>query len=345
MNGHGEPGALPKVIARSAMFRVLASPRRLLGAQAFFDTFADPITFVAVPTNTKIVYKHPVIQYESARWSAFLYNSNDRMSEVRLFTDHKHIMTVLPDGGHTWWYDPVTGKAYFTGGLAYSSFILKPKASADITGGKVLHITGEWDAHNSDRRWQDVFILPKGDVLIESAWREFLLNPTASLNSIVVDIGNSSARVVQWDASAKDGWVDDRGLLRQNRLAGASPEAGAAWRTTAGIGNPSQTGYNGWANGHDNDNDNRHRFDIYLSQTRVKVFEEGTLKVDYTLPVPLSYSQFEIYFADHLYHSQLEHAEIRDSFVEKEPLWLKRSPYTDQRHWDNMGFEVLTKMP
>jgi len=347
-NGHGVVGDFPLPIARGEV-TVLSAPRSLGGEQAFFDTFADPATFARIARDPAIPYVHPVVQFDSTKWTALLYNSIDRMDEVKIFTDHKHLMTVLPDGGKGFWDDPKTpiNEHIFVGGVAYSSIGLRPKASADISGGKVLHVTGEWDAHNSDRRWQDVFIMPKGDALLENAWRELLLNPTLSTNSIVVDIGNGLVRTVQWDAAAKAGWKDDRGVLRQNRMAGASPTENwrPCWRVAAGNDNPSQAGYTGWANGHDNDIDNRHRFDIYLSQTRVKVYEEGTLKVDWMLPVPLAYTQFDVVFADHLYHSSLEHAEIRDSFVEKEPLWLKRTPYIDQRHWDNLGFEVLPAMP
>jgi hypothetical protein len=238
-------------------------------------------------------------------------------------------MTVIPDGGR----------------VAYSTFALRPKASADISGGKVLHITGEWDAHNDDRRWQDIFIMPKGDYLFRADWRGFGFNPTKSFNSVVVDIGHSAAVVTQWDVKGTVG-QNTAPLDSHYLLAGNSDTTDfKSYRCTKGIENPSQVGYDNWANGHDNDNDNRHRFDVYLSQTHIKVYEEGMLKVDWTMTIPLSYTQIDVQFVHHLYHSALEHDEILTGFVQPEVLWRDRTPYTDQRHWDNLGFEVLTKMP
>jgi hypothetical protein len=279
-------------------------------------------------------------------------------------------MTVLADGGHDWYYadagkptvmvngvtlveepDGTThppAPPVFVGGLAYSSLSLRPKASADITGGKVLHITGEWDAHNSDRRWQDVFIAPKGDAIAQSNWAEFIFNPMASKNCIAVSIDLDKVRVRQFDAiNGPPGTPGNQGEILYERFTGESPSDNSlpCWRCNPVTASPSQTGHTSWANGLDNANDNRHRFDIFLSASRIKVYEEGLLRVDWTLPFPLSYSQFDMWFVQQLYHTSLEHWEIVNQYIETESLWRDRTPYTDQRHWDNLGFEVVTKMP
>jgi len=115
-------------------------------------------------------------RFESAKWIVEAYHCSDRLDEIKVFTDHRHLMTVLADGGKTW--DSSVTPPKFVGGQAYATLSLRPKASADISGGKVLHVTGEWDSHSGGRRWQDVFITPQGDALVQTNWAELILNPT-----------------------------------------------------------------------------------------------------------------------------------------------------------------------
>src|SRR5262249_40566522 len=117
------------------------------------------------------------------------------------------------------------------------------------------------------------------------------------------------------------------------------------WRCMPFPCDPTQPGRIEWASGHDNDNDNRHRFDIYLSQTHIKVYEEGRLSVDWALPAALTFTKMDVMYVQQLYHTANETVELHKTYLAKELLWRDRTPFTDHRHWDNMGFEVLKTMP
>lgn len=350
-NGHGTPGSFPLPIARGT---VSLSPqaRSLSGESVFFDTFDEDASFVRVAPDPRTVALDPqnCVRFESPKWVADVYHAGDRVDELKVFTDHRHLMTVLADGGKTWNHGP-NNEPIFAGGQAYASFTLRPKASLDIGGGKCAHITGEWDSHNSGRRWQDVFIAPAGDVIVQNAWSEVVLNPMASKNCVAVGMRVNVVQVRQFDISGTNpGVMTPQGTLTFERFVGQTPDAvngcpRPAFRCTALQPGTAQIGHNGFDNGHDNDIDNRHRWDIYLTTTRIQVYEEGTLKVDWTFPVPLVYTKFDVWFMHHLYHSNLENTELHTNYVEPELLWRDHTPYTDQRHWDNLGFEVLHSWP
>lgn len=346
VNGHGIPGTFPLPLARCG---IKITPKPIdLPKEGFLDTFSNSQVFTRTTPDPRTIAADPVncIRFESDKWVCDVFHSGDRSNEVKVFTDHSHLMTVIADGGKTWDADKDNNKV-FAGGQGYASFTLRPKHSIDISNNRIAHITGEWDSHNSGRRWQDIFIAPVGDAIIQNAWSEVVLNPMASKNCIAVGIRVNVVQVRQFDIqSANLGTLSPQNTLTYERFAGGTPDAIVgcplpAFRCTPLQAGTAQIGHNGFDNGHDNDIDNRHQFDIYLSTTEIDVYEQGILKVQWKFPIPLTYTKFDVWFMHHLYHSNNEHTEIVTNYTEQEILWRDRTPYIDQRHWDNLGIEVI----
>lgn len=67
--------------------------------------------------------------------------------------------------------------------------------------------------------------------------------------------------------------------------------------------------------------------------------------IDTALPVPISWSQVDIYFAQHFYHSENDVEDARLYPALDITYYRDHTPYTDMRHWDNLGFEVIPAVP
>ena len=53
-----------------------------------------------------------------------------------------------------------------------------------------------------------------------------------------------------------------------------------------------------------------------------------------------------INFYHYIYHSGADRTEIMNGFIAPYPTyWINYRPYSDERHWDNMGFEVVDNLP
>jgi hypothetical protein len=300
INGHGDPASVPKVLARSDVFHVGTRGLSMPGTQVFCDQFDKPLNLRRVASDPEIQsrYSWDYFELDGDKWHMQAYLTGNR-PEFSVFTDRRHLMTVLPDGGY----------------VAYATLAMRPKAVADISGGRVLHATYEVDAHVGQRRWVDLFIAPAGDKLLAPQWRFTLQSMFKSGNCIAVSTHamnhGSSDRVFQY----VNGTVFDVGLGER-----------VTWDDRPLL-NGTQTSL-----------DLRHRFDVYLSSTHIKVLEEGKVMVDKDLPRPLPFSKIECYFTTHMYHSALEHEELAPT---GETYWYNYSAGFDERHWDNMGFEVL----
>ncbi|HEX5323783.1 MAG TPA: hypothetical protein VFW40_08355, partial [Capsulimonadaceae bacterium] len=86
--------------------------------------------------------------------------------------------------------------------------------------------------------------------------------------------------------------------------------------------------------------DDRSRFDLFISQKHFAVFEDGRKVYDYNLPKPLPFTTARVYFTHYVYHTGNEINELRQG-KPFETFWIDAMPWSDERHWDNMGFEVL----
>ena len=94
------------------------------------------------------------------------------------------------------------------------------------------------------------------------------------------------------------------------------------------------------------DLDKRHKFDLYLSKNRAVIMEQGIVVKDAVFPagVTLPFDQCQVYFVHQLYHTSNDRYESVD-VGPAASYWYNHRPWADERHWDNMGQEVLGAFP
>ena len=90
--------------------------------------------------------------------------------------------------------------------------------------------------------------------------------------------------------------------------------------------------------------DRRVKFDLYVSKNRVVIEEDGYLVADSPLPVDFPFDEINVNFTHLIYHTYNEIQEQR-TWNPDNAYWINFRPFADERHWDNMGFEVLTGFP
>jgi hypothetical protein len=90
--------------------------------------------------------------------------------------------------------------------------------------------------------------------------------------------------------------------------------------------------------------DRRVQFDLYVSKNRVVVVEDGYLVADSPLPVDFPFEEINVNYTHLIYHTWNEIGEQR-TWNPDNAYWINFRPFADERHWDNMGFEVLTGFP
>ncbi|MBC8137344.1 MAG: hypothetical protein H8F28_15800 [Fibrella sp.] len=327
INGLGDPSNVPIVLAASVPFSVSCPPRTLTGSQVFFDTFRDSKPFVPapVPASLLVLNANQAAALENDRWN--IYNVRGDMKTSRAFVMGGHFMDTLYDGGTPYTSAPLH--------MSKSSLVMQPKSFADIGNNKVLHVTFEVDAHFSARRWCDVIIAGAGDGLMNpgSFW---------SANELPTVTG----QIFRWQILADTHRAEVfRGKDASGNLIAVKlfdqPDP-----TTFDSRNHGTSDGLPKLNGTQQDLDKRHRFDLYISRNRVRLMEEGRLIKDNVFPngVTLPFNRATVYFVHQVYHSAAERAGAQ-MYAESIPFWMNHRPYADERHWDNMGFEVLNSFP
>lgn len=331
INGQGDPTSVPLVIGKSASITVTPVARTLTGANAFFDTFRDFKPLVQMPMDQRIVSQHggrwddpnnPFIrEWQNDKWLIRNYMGDQNMS--RNFVMSNHFMETLYDGGTSFVLWPIHNND--------STLVMSPKATADMSGGKVLHVTFEVDPHFSGRRWIDVIVADSAEPLLKPNDVFFQTLPVPS------------GRIFRWDQFPERALV-----ITGTGQAGGNKMSQATVVVEGGNGFPRRMGWDGnpFLNGTMGDLDKRHRFDLYLSQTRFRIIEQGVTLADGPLAAPLSFplNRVAVYFLHQVYHTSLEHADLI-TWAPSETFWINHRPWADERHWDNMGFEVLDKFP
>ena len=339
INGQGDPSNVPNVLARSDAFHVTCQPFALTGSQAFYDTFrndaaftpATPEPIVAAESNSYSEIK----DIENDKWRIRTFGADTAMTKS--FLMGSHFMDTLYDG-------PTAATAPFSHNNN-ASLVMMPKATADITGGKVLHVTFEVDAHFDSRRWCDVFVGEAGDPLLQASPQKLDgALPTVKGNLFVWEImaGNYNLELIQpnpngsgqniiTDLYQSKNWSDQMSTDRE------------IYSQVFGVHSP-------YADGSAQNLDKRSRFDLYLSQSHYKVVEtepDGVTQLvrenDFPAGVTLPFSNCQTYFAHELYHTGNDRPEnLGDP---NSAYWVNNRPYSDERHWDDMGFEVLSGFP
>ncbi len=336
MNGQGDPSNVPETLAQSEVFHVNCAPVSLKGAQAFFDTFQTSQPFVKqplpayVPPGSQYYGElHDYAAYDNDKWEVRQYGAD--LTNSQFFVMDNHFMDTTYDGGGPGSPNPSHNNV--------ASMVMMPKATADISGGKVLHITFEADAHLSGRRWLEVGIGEAGDELINIAkFETHNQGPTTSGKFMRWQIQNENMNL---DMFPSLGGVYSRvDLLQFSDWNDAQTTSRIYWDHTGPL-----------ANGTPQDLDKRHKFDLYVSKTHYRLQETmpgglyNTVRErDFPAGTSLPFDKCQVYFVHQVYHTWNEYHEMKD-YNPGEQYWYNQRAFADERHWDNMGFEVLSAFP
>lgn len=336
INGQGDPTNIPNVLARSGAFHVSCVAKTLTGAQAFFDNFRGSKPFVQAASIDPAIAAANFNKPEAAK-NPFLYVkefSNDKwvvrdywgdMDNTQIFVMGNHFMDTLYDGG--------TAHTNIGAHNNNATIAMMPKATADISGGRVLHVTFEVDAHFDSRRWCDLVITPAGDPLIHPAKLDGGLLPTVSGNMFRWEITSGFHQAEEFLSGQLVNLIDTSWGPSNERASLVNRDA---WNNKPLL------------NGAPQDLDKRHTFDLYLSQTHFRLVESGVVVKDAALATPLPFSVVQPYFLHQVYHTGNDRPELvtwgpKDATANT--YWINHRPWCDERHWDNMGFEVLNQFP
>jgi hypothetical protein len=334
INGQGDPSNIPAVLARSAPVAVSLSPRSLTGAQAFFDTFRAepalaPLPLPAPQPGTNYGVPGCFASYANAKWTVLNYGGD--IDDSKVFFMGSHFMDTLYDGGTPHTNSPMHNNN--------ASLVMMPNTVADISGGKVLHVTFEVDPHMDGRRWCDLFVGAAGDTLVDPGkFSDFAgRRPTLSGRLFRWEIQNNQHALSLFPGIQPDAFSDIVHLTHQEN--GVGPDS---FGICARSGPWCQIPWNGTSG----DLDKRHKFDLYLSQNRAVITEQGRVVKDAVFPagVTLPFDKCQVYFVHQLYHTANDRPELLN-YSPDECYWINNRPFSDERHWDNMGEEVLAAFP
>ncbi len=332
INGQGDPSNVPNVIAASAIIHPVPAPFVLNGEQVFLDNFRNEHPLVSVPYaqidsgvtgNSK--QKRDITEDQNDKWIMRTYDAHPGKSH--LFFMGSHFMDTLYDRNHV-----LLGKT-----------IVIPKANPVITPGQVLHVTFEVDAHLSLRRSLGLIISTANDSLIM---------PTGG--------GPPTRSGYSFEWKIRPDFHE--ALVYRNRIPfKVNRDTHTHNYRQSSRGNSSGSLYPGGLNGGMDSLDSRHKFDLFISNTHYVALEEGIVVKDEDLTQIVNpdsmmvenqtlnwliNAPLAINFYHSIYHSDADHIDLLSGAVEPYPFyWLNYRPYGDERHWDNMGFEVLNSFP
>ncbi len=333
INGQGDPSDIPIVLASSAPVHVTCRPATLAGSQVFFDTFRGEKPLVEQPLpalvpGTWVGDPNGFAEFSNDKWTIRDYGGD--LKDTKIFFMGNHFMDTLYDGGTPGSCIPIHNNN--------ASLVMMPNATADISGGKVLHVTFEVDAHTGGRRWCDVFVGPAGDTLVDPGkFSDFAgRRPTLSGRLFRWEIRNGAHSLSLFPGIKPDAASDAIYVTHQE--SGVGPDSfGICARSGPWCATP--------FNGTPGDLDKRHKFDLYLSKNRAVVMEQGVVVKDAPFPegATLPFDKCQVYFVHQLYHTGNDRPELLNRC--DEPYWYNYRPWADERHWDNMGQAVLDTFP
>lgn len=334
INGQGDPSNIPLVLAASVPTHVSLLPHTVTGEQAFFDSFRgeQPLTEQPLPApmpGTDYGVPGSYASFANDKWTIRDYGGD--LDDTKIFFMGSHFMDTLYDGGTPRSNNPIHNNN--------TSLVMMPNATADLSGGKVLHVTFEVDAHMDGRRWCDVFVGAADDTLVDPGkFADFAgRRPTLSGKLFRWEIQSNVHALSVFPGVQPDANSDIVRLTHQEN--GVGPDSfGICARSGPWCKVP--------FNGTPGDLDKRHKFDLYLSKSRAVVLEQGLVVKDVTFPngVALPFEKCQVYFVHQLYHTGNDRPELID-YVPDDCYWINNRPYCDERHWDNMSESVLDSFP
>jgi hypothetical protein len=350
-NGQGPYTNNPQVIALSQRFIVQANrsyraiPSMTSASSAFFDTFENseaPTIALASKDLTTGKMRYTMNAGTSIS-ETIQYQLADVVNSMP-FISADHFMDMLFDGG-----SPGSNIPLHQG---HGVMAFSPDATAAWSNGQMLHITEEVDGHTDSRRWMDILITPAND-------------PVQAFDAFT-DPFNSSNNVVKLELFQND-------VCTLNIFTGPAGGTQIPTGTAGGVYGSGLWGALGQAavgcSGISSNGlgfDNKSRFDLFLTQRHAALFVDGRLLVQSDIPsgtFPWAYQPVKVYYSHYLYHTDNDISELlagrcgpMNSFWFNDPLKGTPAaqnscgiayppgygfPRSDERHWDNMGFEVL----
>ena len=318
INGQGAPANVPNVMivngipSRSAITHLTPVPFTLSGTQVFFDNFRGEQPLVAVPADqlpAECVKANTLSgrtlyqELQNDKWSIRLFDHD--ANHTKVFFMSNHFMDIL----------------YDYNGTVRAKMLMITRSFPTLATGDALHVTWEVDAHESLNRTLGCMVLPASCQVNMSPGTDL---PTTHGPSMDCQIIASLAGFLLGDGKSQS-----RGL--------PGPSI-ARWH---GIGRS----FGGGLNGSDQDLDKRHKFDLYLSSTSVRLLEQGQQIRAATFTPALTWLEghpLQIGWYHYLYHSAADRVYLlRGELSPRPSYWLDRRPNSDERHWDNVGFEVI----
>jgi hypothetical protein len=373
-NGQGPYTNNPTVIARSAPFVVQANrnyraiPSKPTATQQFFDSFenAEASTIQQISRNDTVTDAFGNLGAMSYRMNAgtakaweIEFRRTDNMDSMPMIQSD-HYMDILFDGA-----TPGTTAPTHT---IYGSMDMTPTATLDMSGGRMIHLTMEVDGHQSQRRWIGFNLSPASDPI--QGWDPAITPINNSDRGIFLEIrdGNCTFDIYTGPQSGP-------GTIPTG-TAGGSEHGARLWGLAGSNGGapimcymylPKNLSQNGFGL------DDKSRYDVFLTATHAAFFQDGQLVVESDIPAgsfPWSELPLKAYFAHYLYHSDQERQDLANFEVSGQNMCYPLNSYwfnnpvtgtaagstvcntvypagygfqfSDERHWDNMGYEVLT---
>jgi hypothetical protein len=375
-NGQGPYTNNPQVIAQSPRFRVQANvnykavPSKAGATHTFFDTFDN-----SQAATQRLVSRDDRAsdQFGNLGMMTFALNGGtpkaweieyrqaDNINSMP-FISADHFMDMIVAGA--------TPGGSAPSHTLYGSMAMSPVQTFDMGAGKIAHLTMEVDGHQSFRRWLAIQIAPASDPL--KGWDSSNHQINTNNQALFLEIRDGVCTLDIYTGSISG---SDR---RPTGTAGGSPHGARLWGQAGSSGGaPIMCG---WDQMYIRKNltknglglDDKSRYDLFISQSRIAFFQDGQLIVQSAIPAgtfPWADAPLRAYFSHYLYHSNNDVDELTQFQVSGQnfcyPLnsyWFNNPvtgtsasqnvcnqaypagygfPHSDERHWDNMGFEVL----
>jgi hypothetical protein len=375
-NGQGPYTNNPRVIAQSQPFVVQANqsyralPSKSTASQVFFDTFenAQGSSLVQVSRNDSGVdafgslghMKYTLNGGTAKAWE-IEYRMTDNNNSMP-FISSDHFMDMIFSGA-----TPGTSAPSNT---LYGSMAMTPVQTFDSSGGRILHLTMEVDGHQSFRRWVSFQIAPAADPLGTFDSSNHQISNTNQGVFLELRDGFCTLDIFTGSISGTD--------KRPGGTAGGSQHGARLWGQSGSVGGaPVMCSWdqmfvtkNRTKNGLGFDD--KSRYDFFISQTHAALFQDGQLIVQSDIPAgtfPWATQPLRAYFSHYLYHSIDDVTDMTGFEVSGQNFCYPMNSYwfndpvlgtpagdsvcnkayppgygfqhSDERHWDNMGAEVL----
>jgi hypothetical protein len=298
----------------------------------------------------------------TSRASLIHYRQADNRNSMP-FIASNHFMDMLFDGA-----TPNISAPTHT---IYGSMSMTPTQAIDMSNGQILHMTMEVDAHASFRRWVDFNLAPASDPL--QGWDPDNLPINNTDAGVFLEIKDGFCTL--------DIYTGPKSIVPLSPPTGTAGGAGYGSRLWgppgSAAGGPIICS---WDQMYIQNNfrknglglDDKSRLDFFISQTHAALFQDGKLIVQSDIPpgsFPWASVPVNAYYTHYIYHDDADIVDLTTFQQSGQPMCYPMNSYwfndpvngtapsqticnmayppgygfprSDERHWDNMGFEVF----